>query len=77
MINLKKITILFAGLASASQAFAYWEYANLQEDIPSDGVFHTCVYESPTGYRFSIQNKGFCLGIVQVDPETGRVKKYL
>ena len=75
MINLKKITLLFAGLASASQAFAYWEYANLQEDIPSNGVFHTCVYESPTGYRFSIQKRGSCSYTVEFDPETGRVKR--
>ena len=74
MINLKKITILFTGLASASQVLAYWEYANLQEDIPGNGVFHTCVYESPEGYRFSIQKRGFCPYTVEFDPETGRVR---
>ena len=77
MISLKKITILFAGLASTSQAFADWESANLEEEIQSSGIYSTCIYESISGYRFSIQNKGFCPGIVHVDPETGRVKKYL
>lgn len=75
MISLKKITILFTGLASASQAFADWESANLEEEIQSSGIYRTCIYESTSGYRFSIQNRGFCPLIVQVDPETGRVKK--
>lgn len=59
----------------AGAAMAEFEYATYQGNDMPVGTTTRCYYRSMSGFEFSINVKGACPGSVQVDSETGQVRK--
>ncbi len=52
-----------------------WEQAsNIGREATGDVFISRCLYQTATGYRFSSDRRGLCPYMVEVNPETGRVK---
>ncbi|MDO4997635.1 MAG: hypothetical protein Q4E16_03210 [Neisseria sp.] len=76
MLNLKKIVAVAMLMVSAS-AYAGWESAtNTGESETGDWRYTRCHYETLGGFRFSTVIEGrLCPYRVEINPETGQVKK--
>lgn len=73
-MKLRKLMLLVIGLSSSSMVLANWESAYLKEEHRGNGLYNTCMYETISGYRFSLQLT-FCQYSVEVNTETGMVRK--
>lgn len=76
MRSLRKWAILAVGLGTSVSAFAgfitAWEVSGTQQC----GVqYCRCTYQAVDGFIFSINVKGFCPVMIQIDPETGVWKR--
>lgn len=66
---------LFVNQAFA-QNYGYWEAATFTGQSPTgDAMLTRCSYRTLGGYEFSIIVRGICPFSVQVNPETGQVKR--
>lgn len=76
---MRKFAIAISVLLLASTvvfAEGRWESAtNVAEEPTGDSMLTKCIYETIGGYRFSIVSRGICPFSVQVNPETGRVRR--
>ncbi|MDC2825031.1 hypothetical protein PHA51_03120 [Rodentibacter pneumotropicus] len=76
MYQIKKwaIAMVFCGLSTV--ALADWERGtSVDEQETGDWRYTKCIYETLGGFRFSMINKGLCPFSVEVNPETGQVRK--
>ena len=78
MLLRRYILVMFmvvVGTASA-QNYGRWETAtNIGESSTGDLMLTRCHYQTLGGYEFSIVVRGMCPFSVQVNPETGQVKR--
>ena len=67
--------LLFAS-AAYPQNYGRWETAtNTGQSSTGDIMLTRCNYQTLGGYEFSIIVRGICPFSVQVNPETGHVKR--
>ncbi|MCH4246288.1 MAG: hypothetical protein LKF82_00395 [Acinetobacter populi] len=77
---MKKLFVLpFVLMLLSMNSFAdyRWERANLVDTQDTgDYSLKRCIYETYRGYRFAMIHRGYsCPYSVQINPETGQVKK--
>lgn len=71
--------LLFSAFILAAQstpAIGQWESAhNVDQEPTGDPLLIRCIYETIGGYRFAMIARGICPFVIQVNPETGQVRR--